>query len=89
MRPIKKKNTHFGIDFLQIFSGFWTILAPSWVQLGANFGQFGSISGVPGPAKIDQNRPRPLFVDFSSQAGPQELPDPIWTLIFVQFWGHF
>ena len=57
-------------------------MAPSWVQLGANFRQLGSILGVLGPAKIDQNRSRPPFVDFSSQAGPQELPDPLRTSIF-------
>ena len=64
---------------------FGAILAPSWVQLGANFGQLGSILGFPRPAKIGQNRPRPLFLDFSSQGCPPELPDPLRTSIFSSF----
>ena len=44
-----------------IFCGFWTILAPSWIQLGANFGQLGSILGVPRPTKISQDRYFSIF----------------------------
>ena len=62
-----KKNIHFGIDFLYIFSVFWTILAPSWLQLGANLGHLGSILGVPRLAKIGQDR-------YFSILGPKVAP---------------
>ena len=67
---------------MAILAPTWSILAPSWAQLGAILGHLGDILVDPSPAKIDQNRPRQLLVDFSSQGRPQELPDPLQTLIF-------
>ena len=64
---------------MAILAPTWSILAPSWAQLGAILGD---ILVDPSPAKIDQNQPRQLLVDFSSQGRPQGLPDPPQTSIF-------
>ena len=66
------------------------ILAPTWeIQLGPILAQFGEILADPSPAKIDQNLPGQLSRDFSPPGRPQELPDPLQTLIFQVFWDHF
>ena len=69
---------------------------PSWPQLGGSWRRLGSKVGAilphlgekmvdPSPAKIDQNQPRQLLRDFSSQGRPRELPDPLQTSIFQVF----
>ena len=70
---------------MAILAPTWGILAPSWLQLGPILAQFGEISADPSPAKIDV-----LFtlrhVLFTLRHGrPQELPDPLQTLIFQVF----
>ena len=70
---------------MAILAPTWPILAPSWPQLGAVLAHLGEILVDPSPAKIDQNQPRQLLVDFSSQGRPQELPDPLQTSIFQDF----
>ena len=67
---------------MAILAPTWPILAPSWPQLGAVLAHLGEILVDPSPAKIDQNQPRQLLVDFSSQGRPQELPDLLQTSIF-------
>ena len=67
----------------------WGNLAPSWLQLGPILAQFGEILADPSPAKIDQNLPGQLSIDFSHPGRPQELPDPLQTLIFQAFWTIF
>ena len=70
---------------MAILAPTWGILAPSWLQLGPILAQFGEILADPSPAKIDQNQPGQLLIDFSSQGRPQELPDPLQTSIFQVF----
>ena len=67
---------------MAILAPTWSILAPSWRQFGAILAHLGEIFVDPSPAKIGQNQPRQLLRDFSSQGRPQELPDPLQTLIF-------
>ena len=57
----------------------WLQLGPSWRHLGPNLAPSWPIWARlidPSPANIDQNQPRQLLVDFSTQVRPQELPDP-------------
>ena len=70
---------------MAILAPTWGILAPSWLQLGPILAQFGEILADPSPAKIDQNLPGQLLRDFSPPGRPQELPDPLQTLIFQVF----
>jgi hypothetical protein len=67
----------------------WTILAPSWVQLGVILGHLADILVDPRPAKIDSNRPRQFLRYFSCQGRPQEFPDSLQTSIFQGFGVHF
>ena len=67
---------------MAILAPTWLILAPTWLQLSAILAHLGDILVDPSLAKIDQNRPRQLLVDFSSQGRTQELPDPLQTSIF-------
>ena len=67
---------------MAILAPTWPILAPPWLQLGAILAHLGEILVDPSPAKIVQNQPRQLLVDFSSQVRPQELPDRLQTSIF-------
>ena len=64
----------------------WCQLGASWCHLGSNLGpplaHLSEILVDPSPAKIDQNQPRQLLRDFSSQGRPQELPDPLQTPMF-------
>ena len=69
----------------------WAILAPSWPHVGAKFGHLAAILGIPRLSKIGQNRPRQPPRRFSCQGGPQDLPDPLQTSIFMVFgtiFGH-
>ena len=66
---------------------------PSWPHLGAilaptcpHLGPFGRDFGRSEPG---QNRPRQILRDFSSQGRPQELPDPLQSLIFHVFGSIF
>ena len=70
---------------MAILAPTWGILAPSWLQLGPILAQFGEILADPSPAKIDQILPGQLLRDFSPPGRPQELPDPLQTLIFQVF----
>ena len=67
---------------MAILAPTWKLLAPSWLQLGAILANLGEILVDPSPAKINQDQPRQLLRDFSSQGRPQELPDPLQTSIF-------
>ena len=69
---------------------------PSWIQLGAILGQLGSILGIPGPAKIGQNRPGHAISRFPVPRWLQEHPEPLRTsifnnlgVIFLLFGDHF
>ena len=70
---------------MAILAPTWRLLAPSWLQVGAILPHLGETLVDPSPAKIDQNRPRQLLIDFLSQGRPQELPDPLQTSIFQVF----
>ena len=75
---------YFGRSWPQVGLS-WTILALSWLQLGAILALVGEILVDPSLAKINQNQPRQLLRDFSSQGRPQELPDPPPDLDFSSF----